>query len=73
MIGVLAFIALVISLSAISLCHHNQPWPLRRRTTRGTPNSPPEGSAPAPDPPDPPDTRPTPSWARTEHDHKEAA
>lgn len=68
MIGVLAFIALVISLSAISLCHHNQPWSLRRRTAHGTPNSPPEDSAPTPDPPDPPNTRREPrrppSWSK---------
>ncbi|MFE2712274.1 hypothetical protein ACFXKI_09855 [Streptomyces mirabilis] len=66
MIQVLAFVALVVSLSAMSLCHQREPWPLRRRTGRGTPNSPPEGSVPPPDPPEPPNTRTRrpPSWSK---------
>jgi hypothetical protein len=67
-IDVLAYIALVISLSTMTLCHQRQQFPgmawLRRRAPRRTS----QDSAPAPDPPDPPSPRTQPrrppSWSK---------
>lgn len=72
MIDVVAFVAMVVAVSAISLCHHTQQMPgvawLRRRT-RPRPF---EDAPTEPELPQPRGARPIPSWVRIEPEQQEA-
>ncbi|MFD1275782.1 hypothetical protein ACFQ51_41780 [Streptomyces kaempferi] len=72
MIDVFAFVALVVAVSAISLCHHAQPMPGVAWVSAPRAPAPPavRGRAAIPELPQP---RAIPSWARPDTDSREAA